>query len=68
MLLADCAGCPKDKVSLEVRGDQLVLSGERPDEYTEEQYTWHRTGRHHGKFERSLVLPDNVFVAVLLRS
>ena len=52
MVSFDMSGVKKDDVKIEMRSNQLVVSGERRNEA--------RSGRSYGKFERAFTLPDTI--------
>lgn len=61
---AELPGLSPDQLEVSVHGDELVISGSRPepsaepkDESTARQTVWHRRERGTGSFERSLSLP-----------
>jgi len=52
MVSFDIPGVKKEDVKIEMRGNQLFVTGERRQEA--------RSGRTYGKFERSFALPESV--------
>jgi HSP20 family protein len=50
---------PKD-IDIEVRGNQLHVTGERKEEREEKGKTWHRAERRTGSFSRMIALPCDV--------
>lgn len=56
----DLPGIKPEDVDVEVRGNQLHITGERKEEREEKGKTWHRTERHVGRFARSMTLPCDV--------
>ena len=59
MVVAELAGMRKEDVSIEIKGNQLRISGERKIDYGE-GVSRHRIERQSKKFDRSLKLPFNV--------
>jgi len=53
-------GVGRDNINLEVRGNLLILSGERPIEKEPSVAAYHRIERIHGVFERSFHLPGQI--------
>jgi len=60
VIKAELPGIKKDDVSIDVKGDVLIIKGERffDKEIKEEDY--YRKERSFGKFQRSFTLPDAV--------
>jgi HSP20 family protein len=54
MINFDIPGVKKEDIKIEMRGNQLEISGERKDELKNGK------GRSYGKFERSFTLPETV--------
>ena len=50
---------PKD-IDIEVRGNELHVTGERKEEKEEKGQTWHRIERRTGSFSRTIALPCSV--------
>ena len=59
-LTLDLPGVDPAEVSVELNDDQLIVSGERKSEETEEGKTFHRVERRYGKFRRALTIPAPV--------
>jgi HSP20 family protein len=57
---ADLPGMNKENVNVDVEDDQLIISGERQDEYNEERDDFFRSERSYGRFYRSIPLPEGV--------
>jgi HSP20 family protein len=53
-------GMERDDFSLEVRGDHLVIQGEKRLSREENRGRWHITECAYGRFERAIPLPDAV--------
>jgi HSP20 family protein len=53
-------GVGKSNISVEVAGNRLRLSGERPDDTDPPLAAYHRIERVHGVFERTFTLPGPV--------
>lgn len=60
LVSVDLPGIKPEDVDVQVRGNDLQISGERREEKEEKGKTWHRTERHVGTFARSLTLPCDV--------
>lgn len=56
----DLPGLSKDDVNVTLEGNTLNISGERTREHTEEEGSYRRLERSHGRFYRSFNLGDNV--------
>ena len=56
----DLPGMKKEDISVEINGNQLVVSGERKSEAEENTNGYHRVERSYGRFQRSFQLPDSV--------
>lgn len=54
---ADLPGLKKDDVTIEVRDNALILSGERRSEAEREEAGFYRTERSYGSFFRTIPLP-----------
>jgi len=52
-------GVEKDDIRVDVRDDQLVISGEKNQEHEEDQAGCHRVERAYGTFRRILNLPPD---------
>jgi len=59
---AELPGVGRENISIEVRGNHLVLSGERPIESDPKITAYRSIERVHGFFERSFQLPGKVDV------
>ncbi len=55
VLTAELPGVGRDDIDIQLHGDQLTLSGARPERSACEQY--HRVERGHGTFSRTFQLP-----------
>ena len=60
VLRADLPGLDEDDVSIEVQDNVLTISGERRSEHEESREGYHRVERAHGRFARTLTLPEGV--------
>lgn len=60
VLRADLPGMGEDDVNIELDGDVLSISGERPEESRTEHEGYHRMERSKGSFSRSLTLPEGI--------
>lgn len=58
----DLPGVKPEEIHVEVRGNEVVIHGERNEEKEEkdEKRNFHRTERRWGKFERTVMLPCEV--------
>lgn len=56
-------GVTEEDVSLEVRDNTLIISGEKKQENTGEDAGYYRTERAYGSFRRSLALPEDAEIA-----
>jgi HSP20 family protein len=57
VVTAELAGIDADAIDISVVGDTLTLAGERGAEETDEESTYHRRERRHGRFSRVVKLP-----------
>jgi HSP20 family protein len=57
---ADLPGLKREDVNIEVRDDELILSGERRSEHEESEGGYYRSERSYGSFYRSIPLPEGV--------
>ena len=53
-------GLDKDDIKVSVKGDTLVLSGERKNEVADTKESYHRLERSYGFFKRVVTLPTEV--------
>jgi HSP20 family protein len=60
VLSFDMPGLEKDNIDVELRGNQLVVSGERKKEREEDDGKSRLTERSYNRFERILTLPNDV--------
>jgi HSP20 family protein len=60
VLRADLPGLSEDDVKVELEDNVLTISGERKAEHEEREEGFYRLERAHGKFQRSLTLPEGV--------
>jgi HSP20 family protein len=56
---ADMPGLKKDDIKVEVKSDELCLSGERRNESERDEQGVYRTERSYGRFMRTIPLPPN---------
>lgn len=56
----DLPGLEAKDIDVQVRDNQLVVTGERKEEKVEKGETFHRVERREGKFSRSVLLPCGV--------
>jgi HSP20 family protein len=56
----DIPGLTAADIDVQVRGNQITISGQRKEEKEEKGKTFHRIERKSGKFSRTLTLPANV--------
>ncbi|CAG8719537.1 22681_t:CDS:2 [Racocetra persica] len=57
---ADLPGVPKEKINLDIRGDNLIISGESSSDDSHDTATGYVRERSFGRFSRSIALPFNV--------
>jgi HSP20 family protein len=57
---ADLPGLQKENLNVEVRDDQLIISGERRNESARNEGDYRLTERSYGRFARSVPLPEGV--------
>jgi len=57
---ADLPGLTREDVNVEVRDDELVISGERRSESEREEGSYYVREASYGKFHRSIPLPEGV--------
>ena len=61
LLTLDVPGVKKEEIKIELRGNKLLISGQRqPEVRNQDRSMAIRTERAHGKFERSFTLPSTV--------
>jgi HSP20 family protein len=60
VIRADLPGMKQDDIRVEVRGNQLMLEGERKSEQEDEQGGVWRSERSYGSFRRTIPLPEGV--------
>lgn len=56
----DLPGLEAKDIDVQVRDNQLIVTGERKEEKEEKGETFHRVERREGKFSRSVTLPCSV--------
>ncbi len=56
---ADLPGMEKSSISIEVRGRELILSGERKQEESRKDNRFYRQELSYGAFSRSIMLPED---------
>lgn len=56
----DLPGLKPEEVQVELKGDELWISGKHEEEKKEEGKTYHRMERRYGEFRRVLPLPSTV--------
>lgn len=61
-ITAELPGLEKDAIDVQVRGDELVLRGEKREEKSEENGNWVRKEIISGSFMRRVTLPSEVDV------
>jgi HSP20 family protein len=57
---AEVPGIAPGDIDISMTGNTLTLKGEKKEEKTEGDTTWHRTERTYGSFVRTLELPEGV--------
>lgn len=60
VLKMDVPGFAKDEIKVEFKKDTLTISGERKNDKSTEDTTYHRNERSAGNFSRSFSMPRNV--------
>lgn len=60
VVLADIPGLKRDDIKVELRQNELRISGERRSESERTEGGYHRSERSYGSFSRSIELPDGV--------
>ena len=53
-------GLKKDDIHVDLQDRRLTISGERQEEKEEKETKHHLTETRYGKFERSIMLPNNI--------
>ncbi len=53
-------GMNKDDINVDLQDRRLTITGERKEEKEEKETKHHLTETRYGKFERSVMLPDNI--------
>ena len=56
LVMVEVPGVEKDRISVEVKDDVLVIQGERPFEKDVAREQYHRIERSYGRFKRSFIL------------
>lgn len=56
---AELPGIDKSDVEISIRGDMLVLSGEKRSQTDEKRENVHISERRYGHFQRAFTLPDD---------
>jgi HSP20 family protein len=56
----DLPGLKPEEVKVELKGNELSITGERKEEKEEKGKTFHRVERRYGEFRRILPLPEKV--------
>jgi HSP20 family protein len=59
-IAAELPGLEETEVEVRVGEDMLTIKGEKTEEVTEKEKTWHMTERRYGAFQRSFRLPAEV--------
>lgn len=57
---AELPGVKKDEIDISMKGDYLVIKGEKRSFNEENKDQYHRVERSHGSFYRSVMLPKDV--------
>jgi HSP20 family protein len=60
VIKAELPDLKREDISVTFESNVLTLSGERAAEFENDNGTWHRSERFHGKFTRSFTLPATV--------
>ena len=60
IIQAECPGIPQDRLNVEVKGNELTISGEMSEQKEEKNERYHLNERRFGKFRRSFTLPDGL--------
>jgi HSP20 family protein len=55
---ADVPGVPRENIKVEVRDNQLFISGERKSETERKERGYYQSERSHGSFTRAIALPE----------
>jgi len=59
-ITAELPGLEEKEVEVLVVDDMLTIKGEKAEEASEKEKTWHMTERRYGAFQRSFRLPANI--------
>lgn len=59
IITVEVPGVQKEDVTVEVRNDSLIISGEKRQEQEKKEERYHRVERSYGTFRRVLALPDD---------
>lgn len=57
---ADLPGLDRDNIDVEVENDNLIIRGERRNEFEDNKDNYYRSERSYGSFYRAIPLPDGV--------
>ena len=60
VIRADLPGLSRDDVDVEIDDDNLIIRGERHDDWEDEQEGYYRSERSYGSFYRAIPLPEGV--------
>ncbi len=60
LISIELPGVEEKDVEVELRGDNLIIRGEKKNEHEEKGENFHRMERSYGSFRRTLSLPDDV--------
>jgi HSP20 family protein len=55
----DVPGMAQEDLSIDVRGDSLVVRGEKHESHESQEKAYYRVERSYGSFQRTLALPDD---------
>lgn len=58
----DLPGVKKDDISIDVKDNQLIISGERSFKEERKENDYYKIESSYGKFQRSFAIPENVDV------
>jgi HSP20 family protein len=59
VITAELPGMDQDDIQIELKGDSLILRGEKKQEQESEEKGYYRMERRYGAFQRVLSLPDD---------